>query len=275
MSDNQISNDRSFDADLLTRVGIALTMRLRHTLHAVHIQVDKGTVVLRGIVPTYYDRQLAIEVTRRVAGVLKVRDELTVTDQNSNTKEHVVYSARRQEPTNAKSGAGTESAQRSSASSIVQQLRQARSWRSLFGNAATVLRSLFLLVAVVLAVGCSNAPEISSVPVHPAQGKITFKGQPIPGATVVLHPKAAVENVPNPRANVGKDGAFQISTFTGNDGAPEGEYTLTVTWYKPIKNGPDVQAGPNVIPPKFTNPQTSTLQVKIAAGQNDLQTIQL
>jgi hypothetical protein len=242
-------------------------------LHAVHIQVDGGTVTLRGIVPSFYDRQLAIEVTRRVAGVLKVRDELTVADQKTGTTERV-HSACRQEPANATDGARIETAKCSSVS-LFRRTRPAERWRALFANAATVLRSLFLTLVVVYAVGCGQAPEGTLVAVHPALGKITFKGQPIPGAMVTLHPKTATADVPKPHANVDKNGEFALSTFNGGDGAPEGEYVLTVVWYKPIKNGPDIQAGPNVIPPKYSRPETSDLQIKIAAGQNDLQTIQL
>jgi hypothetical protein len=237
--------------------------------------VNHGTVTLRGIVPSFYDRQLAIEVTRRIAGVLKVQDELTVTGQKPNEVERRVYSARIAEPRDAAGGAGTEPARRASASHVVRQLRQSRLWNGLFANTAAVLRSLFLIVAVALAVGCGQSGTDTIVAVHPAKGKITFKGQPIPGAMITLHPKAELAEVPRPRASVGKDGEFALTTFSGKDGAPEGEYTVTVVWYKPIKNGPDVQAGPNVIPKKYTAPQTSDLHVRIAAGENDLPAIQL
>jgi hypothetical protein len=139
----------------------------------------------------------------------------------------------------------------------------------------TLLRSLFLTAAVALAAGCGQSAPDSHVVVHPAKGKITFQGQPIPGAMLTLHPKTELPEVPKPRANVGNDGAFAVTTFAGGDGAPEGNYVLTVVWYKPIKKGADIQAGPNVIPKKFTAPQTSNLTVKIASGQNDLPTIQL
>ncbi|MDZ4659795.1 MAG: BON domain-containing protein [Bythopirellula sp.] len=272
------SNQRSADADLLTRVGIALTLRLRHTLHAVHIHVDKGTVTLRGMVPTFYDRQLAIEVTRRVAGVRRVLDELTVASQHGSqideTKARRAENPRSLEATNAVRGAGTESARRSLASASSQRPQPAQSWRNLFANAATVLRGLFLSLAVLLAVGCGEA-ALEKLPVYPAKGSITFKGKPIPGAMITLHPTTPVENVPNPQANVSKDGTFSIRTYGAEEGAPEGDYKLTVLWYKPIVNGPDFTSGPNVIPQKFTKPETTSIEIKIAAGKNDLPTIQL
>jgi hypothetical protein len=133
------------------------------------------------------------------------------------------------------------------------------------------LATALLAVAVV---GCGKAaPE--RVATHPAKGTITFKGQPTPGAFVTLHPKTPLENVPAPRANVGKDGSFEVTTFNGGDGAPEGDYIVTVQWYKPVKNGNDVVAGPNVIPPKYGKPQTSSVVIHIAACENQLQPIKL
>jgi hypothetical protein len=272
MSQPELLNDAG-DADLLTRVGIALTLRLRHTLHAVHIRVEKGVVTLQGVVPSFYDRQLAIEITRRVAGVLRVIDELSVNAVQPVNRVHENPS--RAAATSALRGAGTESARRASDAATQSSEQPVFSWRAFVANAATVVRSLFLLMALMLAVGCGKGPERETVPVFPATGKITFKGQPIPGASITLHPVTPVENVPKPRANVAKDGTFNIRTYGSDTGAPEGDYKVTVLWYKPIKNGPDFTSGPNVIPQKFTQPETTSIQVKIAAGQNNLPTIQL
>ena len=130
-----------------------------------------------------------------------------------------------------------------------------------------------LLAATAL--GCGDAKP-DRVAVHPATGKITLKGQPTHGAQIILHPKSELgADVPAPRANVDKDGSFKLSTFEGGDGAPEGEYVVTLRWYKLVKQGPDVVAGPNVIPPKYTRPESSDITVRIAAGQNDLPPIKL
>lgn len=131
------------DGDLLTRVGIALTLRLRHTSHAVHISVDRGTVTLRGSFPTFYDRQLAIEVTRRVAGVLRVVDELTVAPYRDGQRVSSL-STRRAASTTALRGAGTEAARRAPVASTPRPANEGHRFKSLFTNAATVLRGFFL-----------------------------------------------------------------------------------------------------------------------------------
>jgi osmotically-inducible protein OsmY len=68
------------DAELLTRVSIALTLRQRASFRLIVIEVAAGVVTLKGNIPSYFDRQLATETTRRVVGVRAVRDELHVRD---------------------------------------------------------------------------------------------------------------------------------------------------------------------------------------------------
>jgi hypothetical protein len=134
----------------------------------------------------------------------------------------------------------------------------------------------FAIVAVLVlaSAGCSRSSE-NRVAVHPVQGAIQFRGQPVEGAFVSLHPKSATEGVPTPRATVAKDGSFTVTTYDGNDGAPEGEYVVTVQWYRPVRQGNDLVGGPNVLPVKYASAQTSDVLVHIAAGENHLNPIQL
>ena len=136
-------------------------------------------------------------------------------------------------------------------------------------NAAVVLAALM----VATGLGCSKSE--SRVPVHPVQGAIQYRGQPAAGAFVSLVPKNATDGVPNPRATVAKDGSFTVSTYDGNDGAPEGEYVVTVQWYKPVRQGNDLVGGPNVLPAKYSSPKTSDVTIHIAAGENRLKPIQI
>ena len=134
---------------------------------------------------------------------------------------------------------------------------------------AIVVATLFALPAI----GCGQAD--SRVPTHQVQGVIRFRGQPTEGAFIALTPKNAAEGVPNPRATVAKDGTFSIGTFDGNDGAPEGEYIVTMQWYKPVRQGNDMVGGPNVLPVKYASARTSDVKIHVAAGENRLQPIQL
>ena len=66
------------DADLLTRLRIALATHRRAGWHLVSFTAQNGVVQLAGIVPTFYDRQLIAAFVRHVAGVFGIHDNLTV-----------------------------------------------------------------------------------------------------------------------------------------------------------------------------------------------------
>jgi hypothetical protein len=148
---------------------------------------------------------------------------------------------------------------------------------SLTAGLSTSRRATLAACATLMlaAAGCSGKVEAERVPVYPVEGAITFKGQPMPGAFIVLHPKTPNEKAPASRAEVTNEGSLRVSTYNAGDGAPEGEYVLTVQWNKLVKNGSDVVAGPNVIPSKYSKPETSGIVVHVAAGPNSLQPIKL
>jgi hypothetical protein len=88
-------------------------------------------------------------------------------------------------------------------------------------------RALALAVTLVALTGCGGGTP----PVEKAEGTVTVKGQPAAGALVVFHPKdAGRENDPKPVATVRDDGTFTLTTFADGDGAPAGEYGVTVVW---------------------------------------------
>jgi hypothetical protein len=126
--------------------------------------------------------------------------------------------------------------------------------------------TLFFPLAIALAAlyGCGKkTPERTAV--FPVEGVVTFDGKPTAGAMIVLHPKGgASTGVPAPRAQVEKDGSFRFTTYKAGDGAPPGEYVATIAWYKLVGAPGDLKAGPNVLPPKYSNVKTSTWEVRVA-----------
>jgi hypothetical protein len=135
--------------------------------------------------------------------------------------------------------------------------------------------ALAMITAAMLTTGCSGASP-DRVPVIPVEGAVTFEGKPTAGAMIVLHAKSGPRsNVPTPRAQVAKDGTFRFTTYEAGDGAPPGEYIATIAWYKLVGQGNDVQAGPNVLPPKYNSPTTSKWEVRVAEQPTRLSPIQL
>jgi hypothetical protein len=129
-------------------------------------------------------------------------------------------------------------------------------------------------ILLIPVLGCDQGNK-DRVTVHPVQGTIQYRGQPMEGAFVSLHPKNGVERAPTPRATVAKDGSFIVTTYDGNDGAPEGDYVVTVQWYRSIRIGNDLVGGPNMLPQKYGSAQTSDVRIHVAAGQNQLNPIQI
>src|SRR4051794_24262711 len=85
------------------------------------------------------------------------------------------------------------------------------------------------LVVVALAglVGCAGKRK----PVTPVQGQLTVDGTPAAQAVVVFHPVEGGDDV-RPTGTVDDQGNFKLTTYAPDDGAPEGEYLVSVTWYR-------------------------------------------
>jgi len=94
-----------------------------------------------------------------------------------------------------------------------------------------------LLIGCLILGGCTGGAEgeAERPPTIPVSGTVTYKGQPVEGATVVFVP-----NLPQGKAASGKtdsNGAFAMTTFESEDGAVAGDYKVTVTKIKPGTGG--------------------------------------
>jgi hypothetical protein len=149
--------------------------------------------------------------------------------------------------------------------SIVRSLRRSVHLAA-FGSAA---------LAGVLFVGCESE-FVAPVPTFKTAGKATFKGQPIEGATLILHRQGEpLVDVPAPSARVNADGSFATTTFAAEDGAPAGEYVATVEWRKQVQIRGDWSHGPNLLPAAYADPGKSPLKITIAEGENVLPPIEI
>jgi hypothetical protein len=127
------------------------------------------------------------------------------------------------------------------------------------------------IVAALLATasaGCGKG-QGGRLAVYPAEGQVLWKGKPLAGAQVVFYPKGPADERPvAPRAQTDSNGHFQLGTYERADGAPEGDYAVTVIYYamRPQDGG----AGPNALPKKYASAKTTDLQVKIAKDTSAL-----
>ena len=131
---------------------------------------------------------------------------------------------------------------------------------------------LFVLTAGLALCGCSSKKIEGRKDVFATRGKLLVNDQPAPGAMLVFHPVGGAYDAEHPTATVGPDGSFELTTYVGKDGAPPGDYLVTAQWY--ASNDKDAPGPwPNVLPEKYSRPDSSDLRVQIAAGPNDLQPI--
>jgi hypothetical protein len=138
------------------------------------------------------------------------------------------------------------------------------------------LRYFTLLAAVALcwSSGCSRSqgPEC-----HPVRGQISYKGKPLAEAMVVLHRRDGdVQGAHKPIAYTTATGGFSMTTANPGDGAPPGEYAITVELRAPQTIGEeDVRNGPNLLPAKYALPASSGLKCVVEQGENEIPAINL
>lgn len=125
-----------------------------------------------------------------------------------------------------------------------------------------------LLLVLALA-GCSKPTAWDKI--QPVAGSVTYKGLPIDGANLVFYPKdKSFPDSIRPTATTGAGGGFQVGTKGSNDGAPPGEYDVTITW-NPLAGD---SRGPNRLPDKYSKPGQLTARVE-ADGETVLPPFEL
>ncbi|MFO0841318.1 MAG: hypothetical protein U0797_02820 [Gemmataceae bacterium] len=68
---------------------------------------------------------------------------------------------------------------------------------------------------------------------YPVKGKILVNGQPAKECQITLQPTMTTGDPATqavPRGITDEKGEFQLTSFKANDGAPEGEYVVTIEW---------------------------------------------
>ena len=120
-----------------------------------------------------------------------------------------------------------------------------------------------LLLAVAVA-SCSKPAGRPAT--YPVTGTVLFEGNPAAGAVVILHPAAGSSATDRPRGKADAKGEFALTTFAAGDGAPAGDYAVTVEWRKV---GDHPEQGVDLLPPAYGDPKTTRLKATVAPGVNE------
>jgi calcineurin-like phosphoesterase family protein len=118
----------------------------------------------------------------------------------------------------------------------------------------------------------TNEPvvQVNRRPCHPVRGTVYLDGVPAAEAVIVFHLQdPATKKLSRAGdAFVEADGAFELSTYTASDGAPAGDYVVTVQadggYGRSIK-----LPGGMAVPAAYTKTDTSPLRAVVRAGKNE------
>lgn len=133
---------------------------------------------------------------------------------------------------------------------------------------APALLAAALLVAVVLA-GCSKP---AGPPCFPVRGTVTQDGKPLVDVMVVFHPLSPpAEPFPLPLGHTDVQGKFELQTLRAADGAPAGEYAVTLELRELRRSGEELtRDGKNLLPPRYATPRSTPLRYTVVEGENEV-----
>ncbi|MCU0703771.1 MAG: hypothetical protein MUF18_07320 [Fimbriiglobus sp.] len=128
------------------------------------------------------------------------------------------------------------------------------------------LQPLLLALVPLMLLGCEGGEK--RTPTFEVRGKLTDGVKPLADVQVVFHPVNAGPDTPKPRGKTNTSGEFKLTTYDANDGAPAGQYKVSVELWKTV----NADSGPvNQLPAKFADPEKSGLTATVNAGPTELQ----
>ena len=119
----------------------------------------------------------------------------------------------------------------------------------------------------------------ADVDLYPVSGKVLVKGQPAEGAKVTFYPTAAESmgpKMPVPAGTTDANGDFRLQSSEADDGAPAGEFKVTVVWpAPPPPNATGVFDLKDRLGGRYANPQTSKLTAQVEEGGGEIPPFEL
>lgn len=126
------------------------------------------------------------------------------------------------------------------------------------------LSYLALIALTLFLTSCSKDDGRKAT--YPVTGKVLDGSKPLANALVVFHP-AGGDGTLKPHGTTDADGNFKLTTYDGNDGAPAGDYKVTIELWLALR--PD-ESATNRLPAKFAKPDTSGFTATVKAEPTDL-----
>src|SRR5687768_4946011 len=137
---------------------------------------------------------------------------------------------------------------------------------------------LILSTALLAIAGCGS--ESGQLDVHSVSGSVTYKGKPIEGATIIFfaqdeHLRAA--GVPIPEGTTDASGRFDLTTYKPGDGAPAGDYGVSITWMEETGDSDDPEqiTRRDRLNNRYASPESSGLTATVKSGDTQLPPFEL
>ena len=124
-------------------------------------------------------------------------------------------------------------------------------------------------------VGCGS--DDSRTPTYPTSGTIARQGKPAAEVLVRFHPAQPAGEIATITTRTDESGHYSLSTYLADDGAPAGDYVVSILWNAPPEadEGGDPESNPKPRPTRlpatlaaFTDPATSPLRAQIKPATN-------
>ena len=144
----------------------------------------------------------------------------------------------------------------------------------------SLCRSCRLLLAGALCLGLlvttSCKKSDGRLPVYPVKGRVLIDGNPQKDVIISFWPGKIEKDLHAycPSGRTDENGYFQLSTYNENDGAPAGDYTVTIEWpvgFNAISNqwhGDHLQG-------KYNDQNASEIKLRIEPRPNELAPLQI
>lgn len=135
--------------------------------------------------------------------------------------------------------------------------------------------SQLLFGGLMLAITGCGATEVRC---YPVTGTVTVQHRPAAGAVVILHPRSDDPRLKTlrPYGTVDSAGRFSLNCLSQDDGAPAGEYAVTIQW-EVADAAPGATDDPESAQPvqdrlqgRYSNPETAILKVTVREEPTEL-----
>src|SRR5262249_32424374 len=121
-------------------------------------------------------------------------------------------------------------------------------------------RFVFIAIGLALVIIPACGKNGGRVKVYPVHGKVLLRGMPAEGAQVLFYivsEDSKTKLMPVPNATTDSLGVFNLTSYQPNDGAPEGEYKVSVVWPEQLPPGGHETTPKDRLASRYSDPQKS------------------